>query len=1306
MADITQRLGFDASQALEQINLLNQALQALNTMLGSTGAAIGQWNSVGTAAVNQFNSMRNAADAARKAIEALSNAQSKAATDAARVNAAPSRVNVPTPPPDMTAYLQQVEKLGASLGAIPQKASDASRRGYASAQASLAQFAQANQMSLQQVSTAWNNNGQVVTGNANKAANLAQQVKNAHQQMAQSAQQSTAGLGLSWQQLAQVIQGTAIHTLVRGFISLLREGVVEAVDFGKRVAENITIIGTPFKATQQDITNLGNTIISMSNKYGQAASNIAEGYYQELSARVGSATESLYVLDQALKLSVATNSSLADSDKLLTATLNSYGLAAGEAARVSDILFTSVTTGRYHMNELANIVGRVFPIANELGVSLHEVMAAVNTMTVAGVKADTAFTQMRGIFTQLLKPTKELTDLMQNKWGVSNAQEALTLFGGFIPLLQALSKEAGGASDEMADFFKNVRALTGVMQTTNGHIERLRANFEALKNAPPGITQWAAQLVLDTPAKKAEIAWINLKNTFMQMAQSALPLLATLGGLLNDLVKSVESLAAGLAMLAGGAVIVWFYNFIKALQAAKVAAVETQIAVGKLPIIMAFLVGFEIGEQLKKAFTVDWDTIEKDQETARQKMLEKENWYASVTAEVARRRTADELTEAQRVTSALVLLQQQNGTLYAGLTKQYADVTQITLNNILNIYKKIVSELEKDEAAHEAVMEGYQNKLVDNMKNASERMFEIEAAQGTKREQEQAKINAAKRVLSEAELKFASARTQKEIEDAIKLLDAAMQRTNESINAAVQNRGYTQDFPSLKRMLAEEYNLRAQYTKKQLELETASQEKRAEVVAQAKKDEEATAEDIKAIMEGLTVKKKGGLLKSPEEEGKDLAASEEAIQRLRDRLLSSGKNVDINQLLGLVNLQEKLNVLERELRPIQLKIQLNKDLILAQLLDIQEKLPESLSLTLSQKNILASPQGLMQGVQNLNKESEGYRKNIEAAGSNMRDIASSAADAADNMEKMKNVLPATPITGWGQVAPIEEITKRIDATKQYKQVVEGLQASLRLDPSTPAGWNAFMASMGKWLTLRKQIGEHPELYTSREVGFAQKIDEYTSSIITKRQELDKAHPYLQEELDKLRTNDDIQKQILEFIKQQSEELKKTPEGVRALNNALDLTNKDAGAAAAAANTLDSNLSASIGTAQSLAAAMYEVAAAASAAAQASAQASQYAATGGLIRHLAGGGTGGRGLDTIPAMLSPGEFVVNAGASRKFFSQLVAMNSGGNPVFRTGGGQSNITVGDINISNASQPQATAREVISLIKRELRRETSSW
>jgi hypothetical protein len=86
--------------------------------------------------------------------------------------------------------------------------------------------------------------------------------------------------------------------------------------------------------------------------------------------------------------------------------------------------------------------------------------------------------------------------------------------------------------------------------------------------------------------------------------------------------------------------------------------------------------------------------------------------------------------------------------------------------------------------------------------------------------------------------------------------------------------------------------------------------------------------------------------------------------------------------------------------------------------------------------------------------------------------------------------------------------------------------------------------------------------------------------------------------------------------------------------------------------------------------------------------------------------GGRGTDTIPAMLSPGEMVINAVSARQFSAQLIAMNAGIQPVFRSSGGQTT-NIGDVNVTvnGGESSRQTARSIATELRRELRRGIST-
>ncbi|WP_254506512.1 phage tail tape measure protein [Anatilimnocola floriformis] len=145
------------------------------------------------------------------------------------------------------------------------------------------------------------------------------------------------------------------------------------------------------------------------------------------------------------------------------------------------------------------------------------------------------------------------------------------------------------------------------------------------------------------------------------------------------------------------------------------------------------------------------------------------------------------------------------------------------------------------------------------------------------------------------------------------------------------------------------------------------------------------------------------------------------------------------------------------------------------------------------------------------------------------------------------------------------------------------------------------------------------------------------------------------------------------------------------------------AAASLGSTLQSTQSAADSIAKSAAATAASYQAAASAAAGIGGQAPVSKAAGGLA--LAAGGQAPQGTDTVSAMLTPGEFVVNARSAAKFFPQFQQVNAGIAPRPMAAGSTTNLN-GDINLNlhGEGDSKATAREVMAHIRRELRRGTA--
>jgi ribosomal protein S9 len=173
-----------------------------------------------------------------------------------------------------------------------------------------------------------------------------------------------------------------------------------------------------------------------------------------------------------------------------------------------------------------------------------------------------------------------------------------------------------------------------------------------------------------------------------------------------------------------------------------------------------------------------------------------------------------------------------------------------------------------------------------------------------------------------------------------------------------------------------------------------------------------------------------------------------------------------------------------------------------------------------------------------------------------------------------------------------------------------------------------------------------------------------------------------------------------------EALRAVEEGARrAQGSAEGAKTETKGAHQALTEVSQINLGGLVGQAEALADAMWSVAMASQSVAAPAPAPVLTAAHGGIAwKFLASGGPAG--TDVIPAMLSPGEVVINAASARKFAAQLTAINAGVHPVYRSEGG-SVTNIGDINVTvnGGGTSRQTARSIAAELRRELRRGTAT-
>lgn len=276
-----------------------------------------------------------------------------------------------------------------------------------------------------------------------------------------------AGLGITFGALA-------VTQVLKGWIS-------DSIEFQREFANVTTLVDT----SAVNVDQLRTRVIGLGGSLG-TSSDLAKGLYQTLSAGVAPA-KSIEFLTTAARFATAALTDTFTSVDVLTTVINAYGLAASDAAKVSDMLFEVIKQGKITGQELAGALGKVIPTAATLGIGLDEVGAAIATLTKGGIKADEAVTSLNQVLLTFIKPSDEAAALAK-QMGIELSAEAVAA-KGLLPALKELAVAADGNALATATFFGNIRALKGVLSLTGPQAAEFERILDTMQNTAGNVNK-------------------------------------------------------------------------------------------------------------------------------------------------------------------------------------------------------------------------------------------------------------------------------------------------------------------------------------------------------------------------------------------------------------------------------------------------------------------------------------------------------------------------------------------------------------------------------------------------------------------------------------------------------------------------------------------------------------------------------------------------------------------------------------------------------------------------------------------------
>jgi TP901 family phage tail tape measure protein len=118
-------------------------------------------------------------------------------------------------------------------------------------------------------------------------------------------------------------------------------------------------------------------------------------------------------LRSAIDLAASSELNLAQATDVVSVAMNTFGLSAGEAGSIADILVRTADAGVASVGGLAESLRNVGPVANSMGIGLDTVTQALSLMAGRGIEGAEAGTQLKSMLLNMQRDTSDVVGTWQ-----------------------------------------------------------------------------------------------------------------------------------------------------------------------------------------------------------------------------------------------------------------------------------------------------------------------------------------------------------------------------------------------------------------------------------------------------------------------------------------------------------------------------------------------------------------------------------------------------------------------------------------------------------------------------------------------------------------------------------------------------------------------------------------------------------------------------------------------------------------------------------------------------------------------------
>lgn len=283
--------------------------------------------------------------------------------------------------------------------------------------------------------------------------------------------------------LAVKAGAAAIGAATTAVTAFAASAVKAGMDFDSAMSQ----VGAISGATGEEFDALRDKALEMGSKTKFSATESAEAF--NYMAMAGWKTEDmLNGIEGVMNLAAASGEDLATTSDIVTDALTAFGMQASDSSHFADVLAAASSNANTNVAMMGETFKYFAPIAGTFKFNAEDTALAIGLMANSGIKASQAGTSLRGAFSRLAKPTKQVKEALatlglQTEKGNLLLQDEAGNVRSLSDIMGILREKMSGLNDaqkaQIAAQMFGQEAMSGMLAIVNAS----EKDYEKLKNA-------------------------------------------------------------------------------------------------------------------------------------------------------------------------------------------------------------------------------------------------------------------------------------------------------------------------------------------------------------------------------------------------------------------------------------------------------------------------------------------------------------------------------------------------------------------------------------------------------------------------------------------------------------------------------------------------------------------------------------------------------------------------------------------------------------------------------------------------------